>query len=82
MGINLLMGPSLDVLFTPRPEASGDLGSRAFGGDPYWVGQMGAAYIRGAHGQQRADGGHGPALSRPGRSDRPPTDESPPSSNR
>ncbi|MBI3764506.1 MAG: glycoside hydrolase family 3 protein [Chloroflexi bacterium] len=56
MGVNLLLGPSLDVLFNPRPEASGDLGTRAFGGDPYWVGQMGAAYIRGVHaGSSRSD---------------------------
>ena len=48
MGINLLLGPSLDVLQTPRPEGA-DLGTRVFGGDPYWVGLMGQAYIRGLH---------------------------------
>jgi beta-N-acetylhexosaminidase len=48
-GINLLLGPSLDVLNNPRPGQSGDLGTRVFGGDPYWVGQMGQAYIRGVH---------------------------------
>jgi beta-N-acetylhexosaminidase len=49
VGVNLLLGPSLDVLKDPRPGQSGDLGTRAFGGDPYWVGKMGQAYIRGVH---------------------------------
>ncbi len=48
-GVNLLFGPSLDVLDTPQPTTSGDLGGRAFGGDPYWVGRLGEAYIRGLH---------------------------------
>ena len=47
VGANLLLGPSLDVVHDPRPEVSGDLGTRVFGGDPYWVGRMGQAYIRG-----------------------------------
>jgi beta-N-acetylhexosaminidase len=49
MGINLLLGPNLDVLNDPRPAGRGDIGIRVFGGDPYWVGQMGRAYIRGVH---------------------------------
>jgi beta-N-acetylhexosaminidase len=49
LGINMLLGPSLDVLENPRPTSSGDLGVRTFGGDPFWVGQMGKAYIRGVH---------------------------------
>lgn len=49
LGINMLLGPSLDVLETPRPESIGDLGVRTFGGNPFWVGQMGQAYIRGVH---------------------------------
>ena len=49
MGINLLLGPSVDVLNDPRPTGRGDIGVRAFGGDPYWVGMMGRAYIRGVH---------------------------------
>jgi beta-N-acetylhexosaminidase len=49
LGINLLMGPSLDVLETPSAESSSDLGSRTFGGDPFWVGEMGSAYITGVH---------------------------------
>jgi beta-N-acetylhexosaminidase len=49
LGINLLLGPSLDVLESPHLEGSGDLGIRTFGGDPYWVGEMGRAYISGVH---------------------------------
>jgi beta-N-acetylhexosaminidase len=49
LGVNLLLGPALDVLETPRPDGA-DLGTRVFGGDPFWVGQMGQAYIRGVHG--------------------------------
>lgn len=49
LGVNLLLGPSLDVLEDPRPESVGDLGVRSFGGDPYWVGRMGQAYIEGVH---------------------------------
>ena len=49
MGVNMLLGPSLDVLEHPRPGSGGDLGVRSFGGEPFWVGQMGKAYIRGVH---------------------------------
>lgn len=50
MGINLLLGPSLDVLESPLEQGTGDLGVRTFGGDPFWVGEMGRAYISGLHG--------------------------------
>jgi beta-N-acetylhexosaminidase len=49
MGINMLLGPVLDVLSDPRPSGKGDASTRVFGGDPYWVGEMGRAYIRGVH---------------------------------
>ncbi|UCD41139.1 MAG: hypothetical protein JSV69_11185 [Chloroflexota bacterium] len=49
LGINLLLGPSLDVLETPIEEGTGDLGVRTFGGDPFWVGEMGRAYVSGVH---------------------------------
>lgn len=49
IGINLLFGPSLDVLETPHTEGAGDLGTRTFGGDPFWVGRLGQAYIQGLH---------------------------------
>jgi beta-N-acetylhexosaminidase len=49
LGINLYLGPSLDVLETPNPAGEGDPGSSVFGGDPFWVGEMGRAYISGLH---------------------------------
>ncbi len=74
-GFNLYLGPSLDVLETPAT-AGGDLGTRVFGGDPFWVGEMGRAYIEGLH--TGSDGGllliarHFPGT---GGSDRLPGDE-------
>jgi beta-N-acetylhexosaminidase len=76
MGINLLLGPSLDVLEDPRLAGPGDIGVRSFGGDPYWVSLMGKAYIEGVH--EGSDGRvgviakHFPGL---GGADRPPEDE-------
>ncbi len=49
LGFNMLIGPTLDVLDSPRPDRPNDLNARSFGGDPYWVGVMGQAYVRGVH---------------------------------
>lgn len=49
LGVNLLLGPSLDVLDVIKSDVSEDLGVRTFGGDPYWVAEMGQAYIKGVH---------------------------------
>ena len=49
LGINMLLGPALDVLSNPRPGLPGDMGTRSFGGDPYWVGKMAQGYVRGVH---------------------------------
>ncbi|HET9913261.1 MAG TPA: glycoside hydrolase family 3 N-terminal domain-containing protein [Anaerolineales bacterium] len=49
LGFNLYLGPSLDVVEAPNPLARIDLGPRVFGGDPFWVGEMGRAYISGLH---------------------------------
>lgn len=49
LGVNLLLGPPLDVLEAPRPRGEGDLGTHVFGGDPFWVGKLGREYIRGIH---------------------------------
>jgi beta-N-acetylhexosaminidase len=49
LGFNFLLGPSLDVLEVLQTEAGKDLGTRTFGGDPFWVGELGAAYIQGVH---------------------------------
>jgi beta-N-acetylhexosaminidase len=48
VGVNLLLGPSLDVLDNPRPDQA-SLGVRSFGGSPYWVGRLGRAFIGGVH---------------------------------
>lgn len=49
IGVNLFLGPNLDVLYPPRPGDPSDLGTSVFGGDPFWVGELGEAYIRGLH---------------------------------
>ena len=49
VGFNLYFGPSLDVLESPGSTLGNGLGATAFGGDPYWVGAMGSAYITGLH---------------------------------
>lgn len=49
VGINMLLGPVLDVLADPRVDTGGDIGTRSFGGHPYWVARLGQAYIAGVH---------------------------------
>jgi len=49
LGMNLLLGPSLDVLDSPREQGTDDLGVRSFSGDPFWVGEMGSAFVSGIH---------------------------------
>lgn len=49
MGVNVLFGPMLDVVDAPKPNTPGDLGVSVFGGDPFWVGRMGAAFVTGVH---------------------------------
>lgn len=49
VGVNMLLGPTLDVLDMPRPDPETTLGVRALGGSPYWVGRLGRAYIGGVH---------------------------------
>ncbi len=76
IGFNLYLGPSLDVVESPNPSARSDLGTRVFGGDPFWVGEMGQAYISGLH---AGSGGRMVVIAKhfPGRggSDRSPEDE-------
>ena len=76
VGVNLLLGPALDVIEQPRPDLVTGLGLRSFGGDPFWVGRMGQAYVTGIH---RGSGnrvatvtGHFPGL---GGTDRRPDEE-------
>lgn len=49
LGVNLLLGPSLDILEVSHLDDANNLGTRSFGGDPYWVGELGKAYIEGVH---------------------------------
>ncbi len=76
LGFNMLFGPSLDVVELPNPSAQTDLGTRVFGGDPFWVGEMGSAYIAGLH---SGSNGHMMVIAKhfPGRggSDRSPEEE-------
>lgn len=76
LGFNLILGPSLDVLDKTSQASPGDLGAEAFGGDPYWVSEMGNAFIAGLHegtgGRVAVVAKHFPGT---GGSDRPPGDE-------
>ena len=76
LGFNLYLGPSLDVLNIIRAERSEDLGTRTFGADPFWVGRMGSAYIKGLH---QGSGGHLAVIAKhfpgAGGSDRPTEEE-------
>lgn len=49
VGVNMLLGPVVDVLDTPRSGERGDLGVRVYGGSPYWVGKLARSYVRGVH---------------------------------
>jgi beta-N-acetylhexosaminidase len=49
LGFNMIIGPSLDVLDIVNSDVSKNLGSRVFGGDPFWTGEFGQAYIQGLH---------------------------------
>lgn len=72
LGFNIYLGLSLDVLNLPNPAINTDLNTRVFGGDPYWTGEMGRAFVSGLH---VGSGGHIAVVAKhfPGRggSDRP-----------
>ncbi len=76
MGVNLLLGPSLDVVDSKDMVAASYAGTQSFGGDPYWVGEMGKAYVEGVHagsqGSMSVIAQHFPGL---GSVDRPPSEE-------
>jgi beta-N-acetylhexosaminidase len=48
-GVNLLIGPYADVVEEPQISTTGDLGTREFGGESYWVAQMTSNYVQGIH---------------------------------
>jgi beta-N-acetylhexosaminidase len=76
LGFNLYLGPNLDVLETENNEATSSLGVNTFGGDPFWVGEMGKAFISGLHAgsenKMLVVGNHFPGT---GNSDRSPEEE-------
>ena len=49
LGINIYIGPSLDIINPMSSEESNILGNRSFGEEPYWVAKLGQAYISGVH---------------------------------
>jgi beta-N-acetylhexosaminidase len=49
LGVNLFLGPNLDVLEMENSEATTSLGVSTYGGDPFWVGEMGKSFISGLH---------------------------------
>lgn len=49
IGVNLVIGPSLDIINSEQNQNWNDLGVRSFGSSPFWVGVMGRSYIRGIH---------------------------------
>ena len=49
LGINLQLGPTLDVAVKPRATNPGDPGVLAFGGNAYWVGELSREYLAGVH---------------------------------
>ncbi len=76
LGFNMIIGPCLDVLDVVQPESGEDLGTRTFGGDPYWVSLMSQAYIQGIHqGSQSKLAVIAKHFPGRGGSDRPPEEE-------
>jgi len=47
LGFNLFFGPSLDLSENKGAPEKDDLGVQTFGGDPYWVGELGKSFIKG-----------------------------------
>ncbi|MEL7646310.1 MAG: glycoside hydrolase family 3 N-terminal domain-containing protein, partial [Anaerolineaceae bacterium] len=76
LGFNLFLGPTLDVAETASMETASYAGADIYGADPYWVGEIGQAYIAGLHSgsENRLSvvARHFPGL---GSADRPPDEE-------
>ena len=76
MGVNLFLGPGLDVVDSNDLVAANYANTQSFGGDPYWVGELSKAYVQGIHqgssGRISVIAQHFPGL---GSVDRPPYDE-------
>lgn len=72
IGINLFIGPNLDVVESDQSQVAAIAGTNSFGGNPYWVGEMGKAFTEGLHtgseDKMTVFAGHFPGL---GAADRP-----------
>ena len=49
LGVNLVITPALDVHGPQDMGGSAALGTRSFGGNPYWNARLGTAYVEGIH---------------------------------
>ncbi|HSN93772.1 MAG TPA: glycoside hydrolase family 3 N-terminal domain-containing protein [Anaerolineaceae bacterium] len=49
IGVNFIVGPNLDVIESDQSQVAAIAGTKSFGGNPYWVGEMGKAFIEGLH---------------------------------
>lgn len=49
LGINMLLGPNLDVVDLPTPAGPSNLGIDSFGGNAYWVGRFAQDFVAGVH---------------------------------
>lgn len=49
IGINLYVGPRMDVVDSRIGASSGGKGLESFGGSPYWVGEMARSFMVGVH---------------------------------
>ncbi len=76
LGVNLFLGPSLDILESVQPGAGEALGVQILGGDPFWVGKLGRAYVtglrQGSEGRVAVVATHFPGM---GNADRPADEE-------
>ena len=49
LGVNLVITSALDVRGSQEMGGSAALGTRSFGGNPYWNARLGTAYVQGIH---------------------------------
>lgn len=49
LGFNLFIGPNLDLINSTETNISAYDHTDSFGSNPYWVGQMGQAFVQGLH---------------------------------
>ena len=47
LGVNMLIGPTLNISDQPTTNPTTDPGTQSFGANPFWVGQMARAYAEG-----------------------------------